>query len=473
MVEALGVHEHSMWSARVQEFKEWQKKHNKSSKSSKEAWTWEGSSSTKWPTTSAKGSSKRGQSVPVDISKRTDPDEKGLEWRELDELDDSLDYLFPETKLPCPVERQLPLPAEQQEMYIHWICRSFALDRNCKDPRIYCAYCDMNNHPRFACKHVEKHRNPQKEHRCTLCRGRHPPFLCPRAQVNGGLGQPNWYKQEYKKAKSEGRAADYRWGEQVTHVEVDGPTSSAPPPAEVQQPQCAAAAMMHGISMAPASSIHGGCPPIQENQEYGHSSVPPTMVPMQREVITPNPDYPTPSNLWDLNIPYCARAPSPLSTFIRHCNTMQSPHFPTYSKQGVSQPVDDITDLNRSTSSIENLRELQKYSEKLSCESTCCRLWAEGIQTQIKDEQEKVHKWIEGMTEDLLRAKRQSYAQPHWMPSMANPLQPAPPIAPSMPSSSSSASTVPVKPAPMQRNPSTATTMATDPWAEAKMKQQR
>ena len=166
----------------------------------------------------------------------------------------------------------------------------------------------MNNHPRFACKHVEKHRKPHEKHRCTLCSGRHPPFLCPLAQVNGGRGQPNWYKQEYKKAKSENRAADYRWGTQVTHDDVDGPDSSAQPPQEVQQPQCAAAAMMHGISMAPASSLHGGCPPIQENQEYGLPGAPPSMAPMQREVITPNPDYPIPANLWDLNIPYCAQA---------------------------------------------------------------------------------------------------------------------------------------------------------------------
>ena len=255
-------------------------------------------------------------------------------------------------------------------MYIHWICRSLGIDKNCKDPRIYCAYCDMRNHPRFACKHVEKHRKPTESRRCTLCKGRHPPFLCPRAQVNGGLGQPNWYKQEYKKAKSENREADYRWGDQLTHVDVDGPDSSAQPPQEVQQPQCAAAAMMHGISMAPASSLHGGCPPIQENQEYSQSIAPPGMVPVQREVITPNPDYPIPANLWDLNIPFCAQAPSPLSTFIRHCNTMQSPHYPSYGRQGVPQPADSITDLNRSTASIENLRELQKYSEKLAYEST-------------------------------------------------------------------------------------------------------
>ena len=194
---------------------------------------------------------------------------------------------------------------------------------------------------------------------------------------------------------------------------------------------------------------------------------------MQYDVITPNPDYPIPANLWDLNIPFCARMPSPLSTFIRHCNTMQSPRYPSYGRQGVPQPAESITDLNRSTASIENLRELQKYSEKLAYESTCCRLWAEGIQTHIQDEQEKVYKWIDGMTEDLLRAKRATFAQPHWMPSMTHPLQPAPPVPPPPHASSSSASMVQVKPAPYVRNPSTASASTVDPWAEAKKQQQR
>ena len=235
--------------------------------------------------------------------------------------------------------------------------------------------------------------------------------------------------------------------------------------------------MLHGFHC-----IHGGCPPIAENQEYSQSSAPPGMVMMQHGVITPNPDYKIPANLSDLNIAQCARAPSALSTFIRHCSTMESPHFPTYSKQGVIPPAEDILDLNYGTSSIENLKELQKYSEKLSYESTCCRLWAEGIQTHIKDEQEKVHKWIEGMTEDLLQVKRTQYAQPHWVSSKLNPLQPPPPNVPSQPASSSSASMVPVKPAPLNRNPSMASapmnapfppSMGMDPWAEAKTKQQR
>ena len=53
--------------------------------------------------------------------------------------------------------------------------------------------------------------------------------------MNGGPGQPNWYKQEYKRAKSENREADYRWGSMVTHVDVDGPDSSSQPQQEVPQ----------------------------------------------------------------------------------------------------------------------------------------------------------------------------------------------------------------------------------------------
>ena len=136
-------------------------------------------------------------------------------------------------------------------------------------------------------------------------------------------------------------------------------------------------------------------------------------------------------------------------SFLRHCNTMESPYSPTYSKRGASQPADDIGDLNRNTS-IENLRELQKYSEKLHFEATCCRLWSEGIHTQIMDEQEKVQSWIAGMTEDLLRMKR---SQPAWIQPVLSqgcpPAQQPAPYTPSQPASSSSASMVPVKPAPM------------------------
>ena len=96
--------------------------------------------------------------------------------------------------LACPVPKTEHLATENQQLYMKWIEKILNIDRRTtKDPRVYCAYCDMNNHPRFSCKHVYKHRDPKAKHRCTLCAGRHPPFLCPKAQINGGEAKPNWY----------------------------------------------------------------------------------------------------------------------------------------------------------------------------------------------------------------------------------------------------------------------------------------
>ena len=204
---------------------------------------------------------------------------------------------------------------------------------------------------------------------------------------------------------------------------------------------------------------------------------------MQPCVILPNPGYKIEANLWNLDVQRSARIPGPLAFFLRHCNTMDSPYIPRYGKGG-PQPADDVTHLARHAS-MENLRELQKYSEKLQFEATCCCLWSEGIQDQIMDEQERVQSWIAGVTDELIRLKR---VQPAWVHQLQNQGGPsAPPtsmMAPSsqqQPASSSSASTITVKPGPMSRNTSMASApqnapfpaaVGADPWAEAKMKQQ-
>ena len=280
MVEAIGLHDHPWWRKRVEELYSW---YTKSMKTSKDAWTWEeGKNTSKWSNT--RGSSKRGQSVPVDPASRPDPAEKGLPWKDKEPMDTSHDFLYPDSStqspaVPCPVAKADQLSQEQQIDYIQWIEHVLKIDRKTsKDPRVYCAYCDMNNHPRFTCKHAWKHRKPNEKHRCTLCAGLHPPFLCPIAQINGGQAQPNWYKVEYRRAKQENREADYRWGaDQVTHTDVDGPLEGSHVPAEAPQPQCAAAAMMHGLSRPPVSSYQGGCPTIAEHQEF----MPPMQPPMQ------------------------------------------------------------------------------------------------------------------------------------------------------------------------------------------------
>ena len=62
-----------------------------------------------------------------------------------------MDYLYPsDTVTPCPVVKAEQLSPEQQVTYIQWIVYCFNLDHKIdKDPRVYCSYCDMNNHPRF------------------------------------------------------------------------------------------------------------------------------------------------------------------------------------------------------------------------------------------------------------------------------------------------------------------------------------
>ena len=140
---------------------------------------------------------------------------------------------------------------------------------------------------------------------------------------------------------------------------------------------------------------------------------------------------------------------------LRHCNTMDSPYIPSYGRGG-AQPADDISNLDLHAS-MENLRELQKYSEKLQFEATCCRLWAEGIRDQIMDEQDRVQTWITGMTDELIRLKRIRPAWIHQLQTSGGPPAPLTSIGSTsiqqhQPASSSAASTITVKPAPMSRN---------------------
>ena len=279
---------------------------------------------------------------------------------------------------------------------------------------MYCAYCDMNNHPRFSCKHVLKHPKPHGRHHCTLRAGHPPPFLRSPALFHGGAGPPPWYKFVYMLAKHVGREPVFRWGDAVALVVVVPPSQGSQCPGEDPQPQCAAAAMMHGPSRGASSSWQGGCPTIAAMQS--------------QHVIWP-PGYKIEANLWRLNVQESARRPGPLASFLRHCNTMDSSHIPSYGR-GCSQPADDIVYLDRNAS-MENLRQLQKYSEKLQFEATCVRLWANGIQDQIMDEQEKVQNWIAGVTDELIRLRR---TQPAWIQQLQSQGGPPPQMSMAAPS---------------------------------------
>ena len=197
-------------------------------------------------------------------------EETPLPWHDLGPIDTSLELLYPDraSDPECPVPKSETLLTEHQQLYMQWIEKITDLDRRfCKDPRLYCAYCDMNIHPRFACKHARKHQKERARHRCTLCSALHAPFQCPLAQVNGGKGKPNWARVEYKRARDDGREPDLRWGENADQA----PSQETPErtPREDQQPMCAAAVMMHSRSARGASSSwQGGCPPIDEQREW-------------------------------------------------------------------------------------------------------------------------------------------------------------------------------------------------------------
>ena len=122
MVDAIGIGDHPWWRQRVEDFYGWYTKSNKSVKTSQDAWTWDEGSTSKWSTTSTKSSSKRSQSVPVDPTKRPNPEEQALPWSDSGPMDTSHEFLYPDDPAnPCPVVKADQLSPEQQVVYIQWI----------------------------------------------------------------------------------------------------------------------------------------------------------------------------------------------------------------------------------------------------------------------------------------------------------------------------------------------------------------
>ena len=120
--------------------------------------------------------------------------------------------------------------------------------------------------------------------------------------------------------------------------------------------------MMHGIPSGAASSWQGAaCPSIHEHCQWAPQAT-------EDDVILPIE-------------PFSSR--TMIASFLRHCNTMESPPNPGY-LYGGPQPVDDIQDLQKEAS-MESLVELQGYLERLQFEATCLRLWSNGIQDQITE----------------------------------------------------------------------------------------
>ena len=133
MIDLLGLGQNPFWDDRVKAFYGWYSK--PASKTGQDAWTWEGKDNQKWSTT--RGASKRNQSVPANPADRTDPNEKGLRWKDIGDLNKDVDYLYPgkETDPECPVPKNEYLRREDQQLYMQWIEQILDLDRRTsKDP---------------------------------------------------------------------------------------------------------------------------------------------------------------------------------------------------------------------------------------------------------------------------------------------------------------------------------------------------
>ena len=177
MIEALKLDDTHEWRDSVKAFHAWYDKTG--SKSQKEAWTWEGKGNQRW----CRGSSKRSQSVRSFPAEREDPCEQGLAWRDIGPANIEESFLYPPSDIECPVVQQQVMDMADQQKYMVWIEKVLDLDRRtAKDERLYCGYCDMNNHPRFSCKHFKKHRTKM------LHIGVHCAFPC---MLRSNVQEPN------------------------------------------------------------------------------------------------------------------------------------------------------------------------------------------------------------------------------------------------------------------------------------------
>ena len=141
--------------------------------------------------------------------RKINPVEEALPWRDLGEAKLDPEWLFPEpNESKCSINRHYNRHStDAAAEYVNWIQERIPnIDR--KDARVCCPYCDMKNHPRWTCHHIDKHRDQSASHSCTLCIGDHPAFLYPIAKCNNGVATPNWAQREKKQAKDDNRKPD-------------------------------------------------------------------------------------------------------------------------------------------------------------------------------------------------------------------------------------------------------------------------
>ena len=146
-----------------------------------------------------------------------------------------------------------------------WVCEVLKIDRRkSRGERVYCPYCDMNNHPRFCCKFYGLPQAPSRARQALMhmVPGQDM-HLSNALELKSMVELPNQTGQEERRRlqSDHNREPDLRWDK-----EGNLPQPPLPPPAEAppqegqqrapqddQQPLCAAAVMMHGRTSNNAS----------------------------------------------------------------------------------------------------------------------------------------------------------------------------------------------------------------------------
>ena len=129
-------------------------------------WTWESKEQKGW----SQGSSKT-QSVPVKLEERqTDPVEQARERRDIGDANVDPAFLYPASDdNRCPVPQSRKMSKQESKQYIQWIMSVVPeLGKKKKGERVYCAYCDTNNHPRFSHNHFYKQPSTRIQLQSTL-----------------------------------------------------------------------------------------------------------------------------------------------------------------------------------------------------------------------------------------------------------------------------------------------------------------
>ena len=225
--------------------------------------------------------------------------------------------------------------------------------------------------------------------------GEHPPFLCPRAQVNNGIARPNWARRETRLAIDQHRTPDPRWDPQLATFHHHTSTSRTTTSSNGDIRSCSAGRSRSDSTLVCSNSCNAWptSKHFVSNFEYETtaSSLPQCS---RRPRWTEQRHFPVPGhyvsgNLWNLDIPTVSTNPGPMGSFMRHVTTMLSPTNPSYVTTR-QWPVPSITQL-RTDPTFENIAAHQAYLEKLQFKQNTLRSWSHMVQDQIMGEAAQIH----------------------------------------------------------------------------------